>query len=117
MADWEIEMYATLTGREPVSEWLESMSPGEQADALSYIDLLAQAGAEARRPLVAPLRNKLYELRWKFADKQHRIIYFAVSGRKFVLLHGFIKKTNAVSPQDFQKAQDRMNDYTRRSGA
>ena len=36
--------------------------------------------------------RKLYEIRIKDKTSISRILYFAHTGRKFVLLHGFIKR-------------------------
>lgn len=123
---WEIEYYETENGNVPVFEWIRSL-PGEEEEAregqkpgtdrglaLWYVDQLALLGAEARYPLVRPLEGKLYELRWKASGRQHRIAYFAVTGRKFVLLHGFIKKTRATPKKDLRLAKSRMRDYERR---
>ncbi len=117
MPSWEIEFYRTEADVSPVANWIRDMPPGDQALALGYIEQLALLGTEAQAPLVKPLGNKLYELRWKASDKQYRIAYFAVRGRKLVLLHGFIKKTNTTPKQDKDKAQKRMRDYEGRFGS
>jgi phage-related protein len=114
MSDWEVEYYETASGSVPVEEWLASMTPQERADGLRYIDQLALLGIEARYPLIKPLGNKLYELRWKSANKQHRIAYFAARGRTFVLLHGFIKKTQETPKKELALAITRMRDYEQR---
>lgn len=113
-ATWEIEFYETEMGKVPVFEWLQDLPAHEQALALNHIDLLRLAGLEARRPLVAPLENKMYELRWKGYGKQNRIAYFAFTGRKFILLHAVVKKTSAWSKKDLDIAMQRMKDYERR---
>lgn len=123
---WEIEYYETENGNVPVFEWILDL-PGEEEEvgegekpgtdrglALWYIDQLALLGTEARYPLVRHLEGKLYELRWVASKRQHRISYFAFTGRKFVLLHGFIKKSQATSKKDLRLARNRMRDYERR---
>lgn len=113
---WEIEYYETPSGRVPVLEWIEQMTPKERALALLHIEQLALLGTEARPPLVKSLGGKLYELRWKARDKQHRIAYFAAVGRRFVLLHGFIKKSRATPREDLELARSRMREYERSTG-
>ncbi len=108
---WEIEYYETASGRIPVLDWIRGMTPEEQALALGYIDQLALLGIEAREPLVKPLGDKLFELRWKAENKQHRIAYVAVKGRRFVLLHGIVKKQWKWSKKDLETARKRMKDY------
>lgn len=111
---WTIEYYSTPSGNEPVIEWLDSMSRKDRATAQNRIDRLAVLGIRARAPLVKPLGDKLYELRWEVTNRQHRIIYFAWTGQTFVLLHGFVKKTQATPKRDLDLARDRMRDYEKR---
>ena len=113
---WEIEYFETPSGRVPVLEWIEQMTPKERAPALLHIEQLALLGTEARPPLVKSLGGKLYELRWKARDKQHRIAYVAAVGRRFVLLHGFIKKSRTTSREDLELARNRMREYERSTG-
>lgn len=101
-------------GVSPVAQWISRMPEPDQVAALLHIDLLAQRGADAVPPLVKNLDRKLFELRWQTSNKQHRIIYFAISGQRFVLLHGFIKKTRATPPRELALAKKRMEDYLRR---
>lgn len=114
MPAWDVAYYETDAGRAPVAEWIAEIPPAERAVALLHIDQLALLGTEARPPLVKPLGDKLYELRWKARDKQHRIAYFAAAGRTFVLLHGFVKKGRTTPTRDLETAQERMRDHERR---
>jgi phage-related protein len=111
---WTIEYYETEGGNCPVLEWIQEMTPQRQAAALRYIDQLALLGTEAKAPLIKSLGDKLYELRWKAEDKQHRIAYFAALGHTFVLLHGIVKKQMAWSKKDLDLAKKRRSDYERR---
>lgn len=113
--EWEVEYYETLAGNTPVFEWIEDMPEDEQALALRHIDQLALLGTEAQRPLIRQLEGKLYELRWKAKDKQQRIAYFAVAGRKFVLFHGFTKKQRNTPRKEKELALRRMREYQSRS--
>jgi len=65
-------------------------------------------------PWSSPPGSKLYEPRWKAKDKQHRVAYVASSGRKFVLLHGFVKKSQRTPRQELHVARARRQDYERR---
>ena len=62
-------------------------------------------------------KNKgLYELRIKFSSNIARIFYFTYYNNKFVLLHGFIKKTMKIPESEIKKARKYMEDYRRRAG-
>jgi phage-related protein len=43
-----------------------------------------------------------------------RILYFTHAGRKFILLHGFAKKTNKTPRREIEIAEERMKDYLSR---
>lgn len=112
---WQVEFYETEAGRVPVLEWIEEMPEEDRALALGYIEQLRKLGTDARMPLVKPLGNKLYELRWPSSNKQHRIIYFAAPGRKFVMLNGFIKKKQETPPKEIATALRRVRSYNQRA--
>jgi len=54
--------------------------------------------------------KKLYELK----ISSSRIIYFIASEKKFVLVHGFTKKSNKTPKKELSTARKRMRDYFRR---
>ena len=89
-----------------------------RAKAFRDIELLQEHGNDLREPYVKPMKGKygkdLYELRIKYANDIARIFYFTYYNNKFVLLHGFIKKTMKTPNSEIQKAQLYMEDYKRR---
>ncbi|MCI9381318.1 MAG: type II toxin-antitoxin system RelE/ParE family toxin [Dorea sp.] len=106
-------------GKIPVQDFLYSLNPKLRAKAFSDIELLKQLGTELRKPYVKPIKGKdnkdLYELRIKFSSDIARIFYFTYYDNKFVLLHGFIKKTMKTPQGEIKKARKYMKDYKRRS--
>jgi phage-related protein len=114
MSSWSIEWLEMETGNVPVLDWIRDMSEKEQGIVLWHIDQLEHLGMEARMPLVRPLGDKLYELRIRAQGKNQRIAYFAASGRKFVLVHGFTKKQKTTPQREKEIALRRMRDYKRR---
>jgi phage-related protein len=56
----------------------------------------------------------LLELRVQVASDISRIFYFMPEGSRFVLLHGFIKKTEETPTRELDIAKSRMEDYLRR---
>jgi phage-related protein len=56
--------------------------------------LLEEFGRQhVREPYVKPLIGKLWEMRMKGKDGIARAIYLAASGRRLVVVHAFVKKT------------------------
>ena len=115
----ELDFYMKENGKIPVQDFLYSLNPKLRAKAFSDIELLKQLGTELRKPYVKPIKGKdnkdLYELRIKFSSDIARIFYFTYYDNKFVLLHGFIKKTMKTPQGEIKKARKYMKDYKRRS--
>ncbi len=59
-------------------------------------------------------KSGLRELRVKHSSDLYRIFYVACIGRKFVLLHAFLKKGAKTPEGDIELAIKRMNDYKSR---
>ena len=76
-------------------------------------------GSGLREPYVKPIKGKknkgLYELRVKYSNDIARIFYFTYDDNKYVLLHGFVKKTMKIPAREIDKALLYMEDYKRRS--
>ena len=116
---YEIEFYKKENGQVPVYDFLISLSPKLKAKALRDIELLKQYGNELKEPYVKSIKGKqnkgLYELRIKFSNDIARIFYFTCYNNKYVLLHGFIKKTMITPVREIERAVKYMEDYKRRA--
>ena len=64
-------------------------------------------------PYARSIRDKVWELRTT-GRTQHRILYFATSGKRLVLLHAFTKKTGKTPSAEIETALRRMSDYRER---
>ncbi len=115
---WSIEYYVAASGKSPVKEFIDSLSPASKAKFIFVADLLTEYGLNVREPYVKPITGtrKLFEIRIKDQRNIHRIFYFAYSGRKLVLLHGFTKKTDKTPPREIEIAEGRMKDFLARKG-
>jgi phage-related protein len=114
----EIIFYTKPDGTRPVEDFLTSLQPEHLAKAMRVIDLLEQFGAALQRPHVAVVRFKkyagLWELRIQSAGNASRILYFSVHKDIFVLLHGFIKKTDTLPVKELEIARKRKENYLER---
>lgn len=117
---FELDFYMKENGKVPVQDFLYALNPKLRAKAFSDIELLKRLGTELKEPYVKPIKGKknkgLYELRIKFSSNIARIFYFTYYNNKFVLLHGFIKKTMKIPESEIKKARKYMEDYRRRAG-
>lgn len=112
---WDIEFYEPRNGGNPVLEFIQSMPPRHQAKIYREIDLLEEFGVDLEYPHTANIRGEryrgLWELRIRFGSDASRIFYFLPAGRTFVLLHGFVKKTNETPTRELEIAKRRMDDF------
>lgn len=111
---WEIEFYETENGKNLVSDFLDGLSEKHKARAIREIELLEEFGTKLTMPHAKQIDRKLWELRIKTSSNISRIFYFILMSNKFVLLHGYIKKTNKTPEREKDIAKKRMADYIRR---
>jgi len=116
--DWEVEYYQKENGDIPVEKFLLTLNPKLRAKAYSDIMLLKRLGINIRAPYSAPLKGEKYkdmfELRTKFSSDITRIFYFLFDKNKFILLHGFVKKSNRPPVRELDRALNYKIDYERR---
>ena len=90
MPQWVIEFYQSPSGNPVVYDWFLQQDPKVIAKFAQIFDLLQDKGILVGMPYVRPIVNtKLYEIRVDRSTNIYRIFYFAYTGRRFVLLHGF----------------------------
>ncbi|MDL2293956.1 type II toxin-antitoxin system RelE/ParE family toxin [Ruminococcaceae bacterium OttesenSCG-928-D13] len=111
---WYVDYYEKENGDVPVIEFLKGLTDKMQAKALRAIDLLEEKGTTLKEPYVKSVEGPIWELRIKFASDITRIFYFAPCGNKFILLHGFVKKTDKIPPRVKALAKSYYEDYQRR---
>jgi putative addiction module killer protein len=99
-----IKLYATATGKEPFSEWLNSMrNPTDKARIENRIRRLTQGSVGD----CEPVGEGVYELRLFFGPGYR--VYFSEYKLEFVLLLcGGDKKTQS---RDIQKAKDCWKEF------
>lgn len=103
---WKIECYLDARGRNPVEEFIRSLTGPEQAILRARIAFLSEVGNRAREPLSKSLGKGLFELR----TKSSRIVYCFKPGSVIVLLHGFTKKSQRTPQRELQTALNRMEE-------
>jgi len=115
---YDVEFYQKENGEVPVRDFLESLPPKLRAKTFREIELLKDHGPDLREPHTKSIKGKenkgIYELRVKFSTDISRVFYFSYIGSTFVLLHGFVKKTNKTPPREIERARKYKEDYERR---
>ena len=102
----EVRFFKTDSGTEPVRDWLRELPAIDRktiGEDLKTVQFCWPLGM----PLVRKLDKDLWEVRVHLEDRIARVL-FTVSTGKIVLLHGFIKKSQATPKHDLDLAKDRM---------
>lgn len=109
--NWTVEFYRDAKNREPARDFLDTLPIPTQAKAVRLIKLLEKYGVLLKEPYTRKVAGKIRELRFKDAVGFVRILYFTYTGRRFVLLHGFVKKTKTTPQEEIEIAEKRMDDF------
>ena len=112
---WAIELYDRRDGSSPVAEFIEEQSKRNQAKIFAEFDDMAEFGLMPRGNKLKDLEGKLWELRFRGEGLQFRFTYFAHTGRKLVILHGFCKKTRKTPKRELKAARRSLQDYLDRT--
>jgi len=111
----EVYFYSTLSGNEPVREWLKDI-PKEDRKIIGYDIKTVQFGYPIGMPLTRILHGTegLEEVRCNISDGQIARIIFYVEDNIMILLHAFIKKTQKTPQKDLDLAIKRYKDLCKR---
>jgi phage-related protein len=90
---------------------IEALPPGLQARLIRLMEAVEAVGLEQlREPHVKHLEGKLWELRAKAAEGIARGIYVTVTGRKVIVLHVFVKKSQKSPAGALEIARARLKE-------
>src|SRR5580704_16279915 len=87
--------FRTLSGSEPVREWLRDL-PDVERQAIGRDLMRAQWRWPVGMPLCRPLGDGLWEIRTDLVGNRTARVLICVHEKHLVALHGFIKKTRAT---------------------
>jgi len=113
---WTVEGYQDSRGRRPVEDFILGLPEKHQGRIAWTVELPKEYGLQLTLPYARHLRGRLWELRVSAGPARYRIIYFAHAERRFILLHGFTKKTRRTPRQELATAERRMVEFLEREG-
>lgn len=113
--DWSIVYYQVLTQtNSPVRDLIESLEKRAQNKIVRTLELLENFGIKLGPPYTKKVvGTDLWELRILGQDNL-RIFYIAMTGKSFLLLHGFIKKKQKTDKKEIETALVRLKEYRSR---
>ena len=104
---WELDDYRTPGGARPVREFLDGLSKMARPRVYAVLTMLEERGSRLHLPRSRALGEGLHELRIEHPEGPFRIIYHFRPGRRIVLLHAFVKRTQQTPQEDLDLARAR----------
>ena len=105
----QVVFFKTLNGKEPVREWLLSLTDA-QKKAIGTEIKVVQYGWPLGMPVVRKMTSNLWEVRINIPAGIARVL-FTVDEGLMVLLHGFIKKSQKTPESELKTAKKRLQQY------
>lgn len=105
----EAVFYKSQSGAEPVRDWLKRLPKDERkaiGEDIAYVQFKWPIG----KPRVDHLRGAIWEVRTSLTARIARTLFTVESG-VMVLLHGFIKKTQATPVSAIDLAEKRFKEW------
>lgn len=113
--NWNIIYYQKpKSSSSPVYDFIQSLDAKTQSKISNTLDLLEEYGIKLGMPHIKKLTGTdLWELRILGSDNI-RLFYITVTGKNFLLLHGFLKKKEKTDRKEIKTAIDRFKEYRSR---
>ena len=106
--------YTTITGENPVSDFLDSLDDKQQSKLLRILTYIEKYGLQSVLPHVKKLTGTpFWEIRILGKDNI-RVFYVSITGEEILALHGFIKKKQKTPPKEIETALNRFKDWLAR---
>jgi len=106
--------YDKPDGSEPAQEFLDELDEKMFAKMIRVIDIIKVGGTLVREPYSKHLEDGIFEARAQVGSNISRVLYFFFDGRRIVLTHGFIKKTQKTPPAEIKRAKIYREEYRSR---
>ncbi len=103
----QVFFYQTPAGAEPVRDWLKAL-PAHERQSIGEDIKAVQFRWPLGMPLVRKLAGSVWEVRTQLPTRIARVL-FTIKGERMVLLHAFIKKTQATPASEIALAQSRLD--------
>jgi len=93
---------------------IEGWPAGVNASFTRIVEQMVESGPNLGMPYTRALGDGLFEIRARGAEGIGRAFFCALVGRRIVVLHGFIKKTQQTPDKELKTARKRLKEV--RSG-
>jgi len=103
--NWSIEYYSPKLEKDVLN-----LPTGLLARYLHLTDLMFEFGSNLGMPHTKAIESGLFELRVKGREGIARVFYCTKIGKRIVMLHVFVKKTQKTPKKDLKLAMQRMKE-------
>lgn len=112
----KFEFYQRPNGRVEFIEFLENLPQKDQQKLLTVIRAIENQGllVSQRMEWVKKIDSELFEIRSKVSSNIQRALYFHVVGNRYVITHGFTKKTQKTPEKEISHARKMMKEFKER---
>lgn len=103
--NWNIEYYSPK-----IEAMILDLPDGLLARYLRLTDLMLEFGSNLGMPHTRAMGNGLFELRVKGKEGIARVFYCTKVGKRIIMLHVFVKKTQKTPRKELNLAMRRMKE-------
>ena len=104
---WTIGYYS-----EQVRQEIDSLPVGIRVSYARLTELLEEFGLELRMPHSRAMGDGLFELRPRGREGTARVFYCMKVGKRIIMLHTFVKKTNETPKRELDIARRRQKEVS-----
>jgi phage-related protein len=73
--------------------------------------MIEEFGSDLGKPYTSKVEKELFEIRAKGKEGIGRSFFCTTKGRKVIILHSFIKKTQKIPKKELEIARKRLKEY------
>ncbi len=103
--NWRVTFYSAALERE-----ILELPAGFVARFVRYAERMEVYGPDLGMPHTRAMGRGLFELRLKAAEGISRVFYCTLVGRRIVMLHQFVKKSDKTPARELAIARKRMKE-------
>jgi phage-related protein len=105
-------LYQLVFYNAKVQASIEAWPTGILASFVRISEQIEESGPNLGMPYTRPFGEGLFEIRAKGAEGIGRAFFCCLVGRRVVILHGFIKKTQTTPVKELKIARQRLKEVT-----
>lgn len=109
----KFEFYTRQNGHTEFVEFLQALPLKDKQKLLATISVIQEHGLliAQRMEWVKKLDDDIFEIRSKVSSNIQRALYFHVVGNRYIITHGFTKKTQKTPVSEIRHAKELKREF------